>query len=198
MKRLLLPLCLLMAVLILVISMTTVSFSWFEPDVKEGIGLQYKDEVTLRDEHCTIITYSGSLNNTPGSLGYGLVQYSGEVGTSDVTVSATTSGETTTPGFAYFKTVITNSSEDYDTVVSLFLPSITPNDGRAGLGVATPTNSYRTFGAEQTDIHIIRNAQVKMHVSTDANPGQLSVEWFVKCESGSVTFNPSQVYLMYS
>lgn len=198
MKRLLLPLCLLMAVLILVISMTTVSFSWFEPDVKEGIGLQYNDEVTLRDEHCTIITYSGSLNNTPGSLGYGLVQYSGEVGTSDVTVSATTSGETTTPGFAYFKTVITNSSEDYDTVVSLFLPSITPNDGRAGLGVATPTNSYRTFGAEQTDIHIIRNAQVKMHVSTDANPGQLSVEWFVKCESGSVTFNPSQVYLMYS
>ena len=198
MKRLLLPLCLLMAVLILVISMTTVSFSWFEPDVKEGIGLQYNDEVTLRDEHCTIITYSGSLNNTPGSLGYGLVQYSGEVGTSDITVSATTSGETTTPGFAYFKTVITNSSEDYDTVVSLFLPSITPNDGRAGLGVATPTNSYRTFGAEQTDIHIIRNAQVKMHVSTDANPGQLSVEWFVKCESGSVTFNPSQVYLMYS
>ena len=198
MKKTLPLFCILMVIVAIVISMTTMSFSWFEPDVKEGIGLQYKDEVTLRDEHCTIKTYSGSLNNTPGSNGYGLVQYSGEVGTSDVTVSATTSGETTTPGFAYFKTVITNSSEDYDTVVSLFLPSITPNDGRAGLGVATPTNSYRTFGAEQTDIHIIRNAQVKMHVSTDANPGQLSVEWFVKCESGSVTFNPSQVYLMYS
>ena len=199
MKKTLPILCVLMAILTIVIAMTTVSFSWFEPDVKEGIGLQYKDEAQLRDESCTIKTYSGAYNNTPGSTGYGLVQYDGEVGTGDVTVSATTSGETTTPGYKYYKTVITNRSEDYDTTVSLFLPSFAPTTGgKASIGVAMPTNSFRTFSATQEDIHIIRNAHVKMHVSTDANPGELAVEWFVKCDSGSVTFNPSQVYLMYS
>lgn len=198
MKKILPVLCVLMAILTIVIAMTTVSFSWFEPDVKEGIGLQYKDEAQLRDESCTIKTYSGSYNNTPGSSGYGLVQYGDQVGTDNVTVSATTSGDKTTPGYMYYKTVITNSSTEYDTTVSLFLPSFTPSNGQSSIGVAMPTNSYRTFSAEQEDIHIIRNAHVKMLVSTDANAGELSVEWFVKCDSGSVTFNPSQVYLMYS
>lgn len=199
MKKTLPILCVVMAILTIVIAMTTVSFSWFEPDVKEGIGLQYKDEAQLRDESCTIKTYSGAYNNTPGSTGYGLVQYGGEVGTGNVTVSATTSGETTTPAFAYYKTVITNSSTDYDTTVSLYLPSFDlSDDGQSSIGVAMPTNSFRTFSATQTDIHIIRNAHVKKYVSTDANPGELAVEWFVKCDSGSVTFNPSNVFLMYS
>lgn len=199
MKKTLPVLCVLMAILTIVIAMTTVSFSWFEPDVKEGIGLQYKDEAQLRDESCTIKTYSGSYNNDPDLTGYGLVQYGGEVGTGKVTVSATTSGETTTPGYMYYKTVITNSSEDYDTTVSLFLPSFDLSDGgQSSIGVAMPTNSFRTFSADLTDIHIIRNAHVKMNVSTDANPGEIAVEWFVRCDAGSVTFNPSQVYLMYN
>lgn len=191
MKKTLPVLCVLMAILTIVIAMTTVSFSWFEPDIKEGIGLQYKDEAQLRDEDCEITTYSGAYNNTPGSSGYGLVQYGDQVGTANVTVA---SGQT-----VYYRTVIENKSEEYDTVVSLFLPSFTiQSDGKASIGVAMPTNSYRTFSATQTDIHIIRNAHVRMYVDTDANPGQLAVEWFVKCDSGSVTFNPSQVYLMYS
>ncbi|MBQ7965683.1 MAG: hypothetical protein IJ331_06355 [Ruminococcus sp.] len=190
MKKTLPVLCVLMAILTIIIAMTTMSYSWFEPDIKEGIGLQYKDEAQLRDEHCAIVTYSGAYNNTMGSTGYGLVLYGDQITTADVTVNE---GET-----VYYKTVIENSSEKYDTVVSLFLPSFTITGGNASIGVAFPTNSFRTFSANQTDIHIIRNAHVKMFVDTDANPGQLSVEWFVKCESGSVTFNPSQVYLMYS
>lgn len=191
MKKALPVLCVVMALLTIVIAMTTVSFSWFEPDVKEGIGLQYKDEAKLRDESCDITTYSGNYNNSPNTTGYGLVLYGNVVSTGNVTVNE---GNT-----AYFKTVITNSSEDYDTVVSLFLPSFAPGaDSKASIGVAMPTNSYRTFTSSKTDIHIIRNAQVKKYVSTDANPGTISVEWFVKCEAGSVTFNPSQVYLMYS
>ena len=191
MKKTLPILCVLMAILTIVIAMTTVSFSWFEPDVKEGIGLQYKDEAPLRDEDCEITaTYSGAYNNNPGTTGYGLVQYSDQVGTESVTVS---SGQT-----VYYKTVIKNSSETYDTVVSLYIPTFMVNSGAGSIGVAMPTNSFRTFSATQEDIHIIRNAHVKMHVSTDANPGKLAVEWFVKCDSGSVTLNPSQVYLMYS
>ena len=191
MKKTLPILCVVMALLTIVIAMTTVSFSWFEPDVKEGIGLQYKDEAPLRDEDCEITaTYSGAYNNTPGTTGYGLVQYNSEVGTANVTVS---DGQT-----VYYKTVIKNNSEIYDTVVSLYIPTFTVNSGTGSIGVAMPTNSFRTFSATQTDIHIIRNAHVKMLVNTDKNPGELAVEWFVKCESGSVTFNPSKVFLMYS
>lgn len=198
MKKTLPVLCVLMAILTIVIAMTTVSYSWFEPDIKEGIGLLFKDEASLRGESCTINTYTGAYNNTPGSSGYGLVLYGDQVGTGNVTISATTSGDTTTPTYAYYKTVITNSSADYDTVVSLFLPSFAISNGNASIGVAVPTNSFRTFTNTQTDIHIIRNAHVKVNVSTDANPGEIVVEWFVRCDAGSVTFNPSQVYLMYS
>ncbi len=201
MKRMLPVICVLLAVLIVIIGMTTVSFSWFEPDVKEGIGLEFKDDTKLRAQNCTVATYNGSKGNKIVTYG------TNAVANASVTVSATTSSTTledgttgteTTPGYAYFKTVITNSSADYDTVVSLFLPSFTPSDGNASIGVAFPTNSFRTFSATQTDIHIIRNAYVPKLIETDANPGQLVVEWFVRCDAGSVTFNPSQVYLMYS
>ncbi|MBQ2971356.1 MAG: hypothetical protein IJE16_02265 [Ruminococcus sp.] len=193
MKRILPVLCVLMAVLIVVIGMTSVSFSWFEPDVKEGIGLEFKDDTKLRAQNCSIATYSGTKGNKLTTYG------TSPVANANVTVSATTAGDTSTPGYAYFKTVITNSSEDYDTVVSLFIPSFTPAaNSSASICVAYPTNSCRTYSAAQTDIHIIRNAYVPQNIKTDANPGQLIVEWFVRCDAGSVTFNPSQVYLMYS
>ncbi len=192
MKRSLYPLCVLMALLIIVVSMTTVSYSWFEPDVKEGIGLEFKEETKLRAQNCTVATYKGTKGNKVTTY------ETTAVANSNVTVSASGSGENITPGYAYYKTVITNSSADYDTVVSLFIPSFKPSSGNASLCVAVPTNSVRTYTDEQTDIHIIRNAYVPNLIATDANPGQLIVEWFVRCDAGSVTFNPSQVYLMYS
>lgn len=201
MKRLLPVICVLLAVLILVIGMTTVSFSWFEPDVKEGIGLEFKDDTQLRSQECSVSTYEGSKGNKITDYSTSIVE------NSNVTLTATSSKttaedgtETTvyTPAYAYYKTVITNGSVDYDTVVSLFLPSFTLSNGNASIGVAFPTNSFRTFNAAQTNIHIIRNAHVTKLVATDANPGQLIVEWFVRCDVGSVTFNPSQVFLMYS
>jgi len=193
MKRIMPVICMVLALLIAIVSMSTMSFSWFEPGVKEGIGLEFKDETKLRAQNCTIKTYEGSLGNK-------VVNYGGDpVAAGNVTISATTSGETTTPAFKYYKTVITNSSADYDTVVSLFLASFAPStEGNASIGVAYPTNSYRTFTSTLTDIHIIRNAYVPKHISTDAKPGEIVVEWFVKCSSGSVTFDPSKVYLMYS
>ena len=192
MKRLLYPLCLLMAVLIIVIGMTSISYSWFEPDVKEGIGLELKDTTKLRSNECTVVTYSGTKGNK-------IVHYeTSPVANSNVTLSADTSGETPKPEYLYYKTVITNASEDYDTVVSLFLPSFIPSNGNSSICVAVPTNSCRTYTSTQLDIHIIRNAYVPKRIATDANPGQLIVEWFVRCDAGSVTFNPSQAFLMYS
>ncbi|MBQ8860163.1 MAG: hypothetical protein IJ015_02355 [Ruminococcus sp.] len=201
MKRILPAICVLLAVLIVILGMTTISFSWFEPDIEEGIGLEFKEDTKLRSQECTIATYSGTKGNK-------ITDYkTTEVADANVTLEATSETVTAedgsestvyTPVYAYYKTVITNPSDDYDTVVSLFLPSFVPSNGNSSLCVAYPTNSCRTFSEEQTDIHIIRNAYVPNNVATDSNPGQLVVEWFVKCSVGSVTFNPSQVYLMYS
>ena len=193
MKRILPAVCLILAVLIAIVSIVTVSFSWFEPGTKEGIGLAFNDETKLRAQNCTITTFEGT-KNQDGTYYYGVTN----VGTDNVTINATTSGDTTTPAIKYYRTVITNSSEDYDTVVSLYLSSFSPSDGNASIGVAYPTNSYRTFTVTQKDIHIVRNAYVPRKIVTDQNPGELVIEWFVKCDSGSVTFNPSEVYLMYS
>lgn len=206
MKSKIMPLvCVLMAILIIVIGMTTVSFSWFEPGVKEGVGLQFSDEVNLRAENCSFKTFSGSMNDKFLDDGvtinpnYGIVTYSdNELASGNVTVSATTSGETTTPGIAYYKTVITNDNEDKDTVISLYLKNFNVANGSASLGVAVPTNSFRSFTSNQSDLHIVRNAHISYQVQNEARTGELVVEWFIKCDSGSVSFNPGDLYLMYS
>ena len=192
MKRSLFPLCILMAMLIAVLSITSVSYSWFEPAEAEGVALSFNEETKLRAENCTVATYKGTKGNN-------IITYeTNEVKNEDITLEATGSVDNVIPSYVYFKTVISNKNEEYDSVVSLYLPSFTPTNGSSSLCVAVPTNSVRTFSEEIKDIHIIRNAYIRKLVHTDANPGQLIVEWFVKCESGSVTFNPSQVYLMYS
>lgn len=200
MKRIISPLCILMVIMILIIGIPSVSYSWFEPDTKEGVGLQFSEEAQLRAQNCSFKTYSGTMNNTSGTQGYGLVQYNDtEISSGNVTVSASTSGETTTPGIAYYKTVIKNNNDNKDTVVSLYLKNFTVSSGgSASLAVAVPTNSYRTFKSSQTDIHIVRNAHISYLVQNEARTGELVVEWFVRCDAGSVTFDPSQVYLMYS
>ncbi len=185
-SKFLVPICLIMALLILVIGMTTVSFSWFEPDVKAGVGLQFSDEAKLRAENCSLKTYSGTMSSN------GTVVYSDKaVEGGNMTVSAN--------GIAYYKTVIKNENKEKDTVVSLYLQAFTVNSGSASLGVAVPTNSYRTFSATQNDLHIIRNAHISYLIQNQASTGELVVEWFVKCgEGSSVTFNPSTLYIMYN
>lgn len=183
--------CIVLAVLIGIIGMTTFSFSWFEPDVKEGVGLQFSDSVNLRPEKCTFSTYSG----TKGSNGVITYSETALVKASSLTLS----GTETSPSIAYYKTVITNENANKDTVVSLYLKSFNvTTQGSASLGVAIPTNSYRTYTTEEKDLHIIRNAHVSYLVQNEDRTGELVVEWFVKCDSGSVTFNPGDLYIMYS
>lgn len=191
MKRLLFPLCILMAIVIVVVSMTTVSFSWFKPGSLSGTGLQFSETVSVRSEVCSFVTYSGENNN-------GVITYESEPINAGVTVSATTSGETTTPGVSYFKTVINNNS-GYDTNVSLYLSTFAlDSNSTASIGVAVPTNTYRTFSETKNNIHIIRNAYISTYSYESTNSGKLIVEWFIKCEEGSVTVQPNSLYVTYN
>lgn len=182
MKRKLLPLCILMAILIVVIGMTTVSFSWFEPSNLSGSGLKFNTTTFVSSTDCTIKTYTGTKNIDD------VIKYDDEVSDS-VSVS---SGET-----KYFKTIISNSNTNYAANVSLYMSDFKVTDGKASLAVIVPTNTYRSYTETQTDLHIIRNAYISKKDSEVTGAGELEVEWFVTCESGTVTFDPSNLYLMY-
>lgn len=182
MKRKLLPLCILMAILIVVIGMTTVSFSWFEPSNLSGSGLKFNTTTFVSSTDCTIKTYTGTKNIDD------VIKYDDEISDS-VSVS---SSET-----KYFKTIISNSNTNYAANVSLYMSEFEVTDGKASLAVIIPTNTYRSYTETQTDLHIIRNAYISKKDSEVTGAGELEVEWFVTCESGTVTFDPSNLYLMY-
>ena len=198
MKRILLPLCILMAVLIIVISMTTVSFSWFTPNSQAGSGLKFSSSSFVSSTDCTVTTYIGK-KNVDDVIKYddvveGLIDFSyGDNVYNTV----------------YFKTVISNHNEKYPANVSLYIDSFSVEAGSASLAVVLPTNTYRTYSCtlndsgvptgdiREYDLHIIRNAHITKKDVEVTGAGELEVEWFVKCDSGTVIFDPSSVYLMY-
>lgn len=187
MKRKLLPLCILMAVLIIVISMTTVSFSWFEPSNLSGSGLKFNTTTFVSSTNCSIKTYSGDRNADD------VIEYDAAEVTSKFELSSDADGAVT----KYFKTIISNSNTNYAANVSLYMSEFEVTDGKASLAVIVPTNTYRSYTETQTDLHIIRNAYISKKDSEVTGAGELEVEWFVTCESGTVTFDPSNLYLMY-
>lgn len=198
MKRILLPLCILMAVLIIVISMTTVSFSWFTPNSQAGSGLKFSSSSFVSSTDCTITTYMGHKNADD------VVKYE-EVAEDSIDF---TYGENIY-NTLYFKTVITNNNEKYPANVSLYLDSFSVEAGSASLAVVLPTNTYRTYSCTLNDngvptgdiciydLHIIRNAHITKKDVEVTGAGELEVEWFVTCDSGTVHFDPTSLFLMY-
>ncbi len=193
MKRILFPITILMAILIVIVSVTTVSFSWFMPDSASGIGLQFSETTTVRSADCSLTTYSGNDDDLDGVITYG------QPVSSSVTVASTTKDGEVVSGIAYFKTVIQNNNAKYNTNVSLYIPTFNVNSSsKVYLGVSVPTNTYRAITGNNTNLHIIRNAFISAYSSNVTGAGSITVEWFVKCDSGTVTFDPSTVFLMYN
>lgn len=185
MKRILLSACVVLLVLIVIIGMTTVSFSWFAPDEASGTGLQFSETTSVRSQDCTCSTYYGTMNSDTGVVSYSNTPLSSQ------TVAA---GST-----AYFRTVIKNNNVKYDSNVSLFLVfSSIPSSTNYDLAVTLPTNSYRTFSSSDKQIHIIRNAYVSAFDNEKIGTGEIVVEWFVKTSGGSLTISNSNIKLVYN
>ncbi len=193
MKRILFPICILMTILIVVLSMLTFSFSWFAPGSETGVGLQFSETTSVRSENCKYTTYTGDNNN-------GVISYENVINAStEVTVSSQGSGNNATPGFAYFKTVIQNVNDNYDTNISLYLPQFNVDtETTAAIGVAVPTNTYKSYKGNNSDVAIVRNAYIAAYSYDKDASGSISIEWFVKCDKGAVTLNPGSVYLTYN
>lgn len=186
MKKILFPLCIMMAILILVIGMTTVSFSWFEPGTLTGSGLKFSQLTGVTSTDCIVETFKGSMNQN------GMIKYDDKSVTGEITVNSTDEE------LVYFKTVVTNKSPKYDTNISLYLKTLSISGGSADIAVIYPTNTYRTYSVTQNDLHIVRNAYISVKNQAETDTGTLTIEWFVKCDSGSANFNVNDLYLMYN
>ena len=195
----------LLAVIILVINLLTLSYSWYEPQSVTGKGIYFNKNTNLRSENCSFSTYVGTVVDDPEEGFIGEIRYSESATTGSVSIPAcdVVAGETV-PGRKYFRTNILNSSREYPSVVSLFLASMPAN---LTVCVTFPSNSVRAVGSTaKSDYYLIRNAYVKKYETTDADgPGLLQVDWFVENYTNSaISLNigtPSAgdgLYLMYN
>ncbi len=182
MKRILPIVCISLAILIAVVGMITVSFSWFAPESKTGNSLMFKNADPVRSQDCLIKNHIGDINTE----------------TNVVTYNSFEAKKTLSQGVNYFRTVITNDAE-YDTNVSLYLESIDVV-GAADymLAVTVPTNTCRTFKTSQSDLHIVRNAYISAYNVEKIGTGEIVVDWFVKVNSGTITIDPEDIYITYN
>ena len=188
----------LLAVMILIVSIVTMSYSWYEPAVKKGTGMSYSADVVVRSNHCTITGTKAAATENAKELSAktGELVYDTDV-TSEVTVPANQ--------IWYFRTTIKNA-DSAPTNISLYLKSLPTKVGGAspsasfaefGFGVAVPSNSYRKYTTAQNDFYIVRNAYI---YGADSEEGSdvLNVDWFIKTGSASISFNPADLYLNYN
>ena len=176
----------LLALMSLVISLITMSYSWFTPAVKKATGMQYQADAAIRSEKCQIFkNYEGVKDpNDNNKLKY----------TTEVTGSQSISGTE----LKYFRTVIINPDENA-TNVSLYIssmPGSSDSDNPYGMGVASPSNSYHKYPSSQSDVYIVRNAYID-GVKDGVN-GELIVDWFIKPNGNTISINLSGLYLMYN
>lgn len=211
-----------LAALILVVSIITLSYSWFSPMSQSGTSMSYSANIKVRSENCEIKgTYPAtSENHLPmsaktGNLESSYVSEPVESVTvkliesavdldSGVELPADTNYDTANQIY-YFRTKIDNNDVQ-PTNVSLYLKSVptlvdesTPGEtfSQFGIGVASPSNSYHTYTSQQSDVCIVRNAFIRG--MNDEKYETLYVDWFVRITDTSVKidFN-NNLYLRYN
>lgn len=174
----------LLAAMILIINVITLSYSWFEPQVKKGTGMNYTADLAVRSDNCSITGNYLGTRGVNGKLIY------------STTISNTQTIEA--ESIMYFRTVIANNAST-PTNVSLYISTLpAPVSGNAyGLGVAYPSSSYHKFSSQpDPDFYIIRNAYIAEKKNDEA--GQLKVDWFIKTGESAVTIDFTKLYLMYN
>lgn len=208
-----------LAAVILIISIITLSYSWYSPLSQPGTSMNYSANVKIRSEDCTIIgTFPAESENAlpmSGKTGNLEESFSKSSAADDVTVQlittvpqdapeGTTADTSATGQIYYFRTKIQNNDVQ-PTNVSLYLKSAptkvngeTPGASfsKFGIGVASPSNSYHTFTTSQTDVCIVRNAFIRG--KNDEKYQNLYVDWFVRITDSSVKIDFTQLYLRYN
>lgn len=165
------------------------SYSWFNPDTFatfNGGTLEYQgDTIAMRNEDCSVEYFYATAKQSDGSIEYN------NAFTSELTVPSNST--------RYFKAVITNSNEDIGPNVSLYISQLNASGKIISLACTYPSNTYKTYTDNLTDVPIMRNAYVKPYVKSEANPGMVEVEFFINNKSGTdFSFDPGTMYLSYN
>ena len=172
-----------LAALILLINIVTVTYSWFTPGSASGTTLQfYQENDGIRSENCSA-TYA--LRTAPDAT------------VSSVTCPVATDGSDANDtvdsyeGLVYFKISIRNAA-DTPTNISLYLNQSIP--AGVTIGIVSPTNSVHTYtdGAANGDF-LIRNAYVSAS-SSEIGSGEFEVEAFLR-NTGSAPFTLTTSYI---
>lgn len=193
-KRNGITLIILLAVMILIVNIVTLSYSWYEPGVKTGTGMSYVSDVQVRSEKCAII---GTFPATENAISDASLRTGNLVYNTDDLSNAITTASVPANRIYYFRTVIANNDETASSNISLYLKDFPAN---ASLGVAYPSNSYHSYSAAAQDVNIVRNAHIFGNMNDDYS--KLTIDWFVKTGDTAVTvnFNPTnnEIYISYN
>lgn len=183
------PLVLTLAVLILLVNVITASYSWFSPTSLSGAGMKFQQSDSIRSENCSLKLFQGTKVN-------GVINYS-EVST-NASVTGTSSDDPT-EGLNYFRVVVKNADTVNASNVSILF-NCAINAGTT-IGIMTPSNAVHTYTSNMAEktVFLVRNAYVKKLVSTEVNPGELYVDFFIRYTgSGSFTLSPSDLEILYN
>lgn len=183
-------------ILVLVLVMAIPStFSWYnreQNEPAESYLLEYKQtgKVTANGTK-TIETYVGEVVN-------GMLTYETKISDDSRTVA------TKTKEVTYFKTVITDSANAGDTVLSLYVNDITylKTMGQGGhIGLVEPEKTYKAFNAAESDgAYKVSNLCIEDNIIV-ANNGSVEIYWFVEFDAdyisaGEVTLG--ELYVVYN
>ena len=183
------PLVLTLAVLILLVNVITASYSWFSPTSLSGAGMKFQQSDFIRSENCSLKLFQGTKVN-------GVITYS-EVST-NTSVDSTPSTDPTV-GLNYFRVVVKNDDTVNASNVSILFNCTINAD--TTIGIMTPSNAVHTYTSDMAEktVFLVRNAYVKKLVSTEVNPGELYVDFFIRYTgSDSFTLSPSDLIILYN
>lgn len=183
-----------MLVLALVLALTVVSaFSWYDRTKRadeDGYKLTYSQIGRVNNTSgVTVVTYAGTVTD-------GAVEYSDTPLSGAVDVKA---GEA-----VYFKSVVTDTSNSSDTLVSLYINDLVYNPtlgDHINIGLVNPEKTYKAVNAtnEGGTCHA-ETFCLEDNIIVESN-GTVEVEWFIK-PVNSVTetdaIKPGTIYIAYN
>lgn len=183
-----------MLVLALVLVLTVFSvFSWYDRTKRadeDGYKLTYSQTGSVNNTSgVTVVTYAGTVTD-------GAVEYSDTPLSGSVDVKA---GEA-----VYFKSVVNNSANSSDTVVSLYLKDLTyisTMGEKIHVGIVGPEKTYKEYsGTVSGSNRVVSPFCLEDNIVVERG-GTVEVEWFIKPSTsytGTGAITPGTIYIAYN
>lgn len=183
------------AVLLLVISLISISYSWFGRDVESGSYLTFKKTVGIKSFSCNIETYIGEPDYTK-SIVY------------DESVEMIFSGQpfdyfinNVYDDKIYFKTNITNTST-VNSKLSLYFGNISYAGSsdefkKLHIGITNPTKNYRNIDDSLGEVNITNCNDYNLVKNIKVEPGEtVEVKWFL--DVGNINLSNLYITTLYA